>query len=463
MRIGIIGGGFSGCMLAVHLLRRAQPEMEIVLAERTGQVGRGVAYSAQNPHHLLNVRVANMSAFDNDPSHFLRWLWATEPSHPMDDPSAIPPSGHAFVSRGVYGAYIGDVFADAVAAAQGRASLTAIPHEVVRLDPGPAGVSLEMADGSTTRVDKVVLCVGNFPPALPRGLPDSLAEDPCFIGNPWDPVGFASIRADDDVLIIGASLTMVDFAILLDEAGHRGRITALSRRGLLPRRHEQARRYPLFLDPANLPTRIATLVRLVRREVRRAASHGYDWRSVIDALRPITQRLWQNLPSEERLRFTRHVQPWWDVHRHRLAPAIAARVDGLFDAGRFAVEAGRIEQLVPQDDGRLAVTFRRRGGEERQTILVDRVVNCSGPETDYAHIKDALVRDLLDRGLARPDLCGLGLDVGEDFALRNAVEASVGRLFALGPPTRAAFWEIIAVPDIRRQAEALAHQLLVEP
>jgi uncharacterized NAD(P)/FAD-binding protein YdhS len=33
------------------------------------------------------------------------------------------------------------------------------------------------------------------------------------------------------------------------------------------------------------------------------------------------------------------------------------------------------------------------------------------------------------------------------------------RLFAIGPVTRAAFWEIVAVPDIRNQCAALANRL----
>jgi uncharacterized NAD(P)/FAD-binding protein YdhS len=110
-RIGIIGAGFTGTLLAIHLMRLAEVPTHLFLAERRGDFGRGLAYSTGNDAHLLNVRAFNMSAYPDDPRHFLLWLWA------RDDPrglaKAIPPSGHAFVSRGLYGTYIQEQFATA--------------------------------------------------------------------------------------------------------------------------------------------------------------------------------------------------------------------------------------------------------------------------------------------------------------------------------------------------------------
>jgi uncharacterized NAD(P)/FAD-binding protein YdhS len=457
MRIGIVGGGFSGCMLAVHLLRGAREPIEIVLVERRGAVGRGVAYSAQNPHHLLNVRVANMSAFQDDPSHFLRWLWAKDFG---ESPAvSIPPSGHAFVSRGIYGAYIADVLNEAVEASRGAASLTMVPRAAVGLARDALGLHLGLDDGSAIRLDRAVLCVGNFPPAPTVGLDPSITDDPRYVRDPWDADAFARIRPQDDVLIVGTGLTMVDFAVLLDEAGHRGAKIALSRRGLSPARHEQTRTWPRFLDADCLPTRIADLFGRVRAEAAKADAAGYDWRSVVDSLRPLTQGLWRALPLDERRRFLRHVRPYWEVHRHRLAPAVADRIQALRASGNLSVNAGRIV-AVEDAGGRLKVRIRPRRGEGTVSFTVDRIVNCSGPEADYGHIQDPFVRDLLERGLVRPDPCRLGLDVGDDFALVDARGEADRGLFALGPPTKAALWEITAVPDIRRQCEDLARTLL---
>jgi uncharacterized NAD(P)/FAD-binding protein YdhS len=51
------------------------------------------------------------------------------------------------------------------------------------------------------------------------------------------------------------------------------------------------------------------------------------------------------------------------------------------------------------------------------------------------------------------------LDVSERCALRSRSGAESRRLFAVGPVTKGAFWEMTAVPDIRQQCEQLAQGL----
>ena len=73
-RIAVIGAGFSGVMTAIHLLWRCQPGERVYLVERGGRVGPGLAYGTSHPRHLVNVRAENMSAFVDEPDHFVRWL-----------------------------------------------------------------------------------------------------------------------------------------------------------------------------------------------------------------------------------------------------------------------------------------------------------------------------------------------------------------------------------------------------
>jgi uncharacterized NAD(P)/FAD-binding protein YdhS len=103
--------------------------------------------------------------------------------------------------------------------------------------------------------------------------------------------------------------------------------------------------------------------------------------------------------------------------------------------------------------------------ETLDSLRVARVINCAGPESDFGRIRDPLVRRLLDRGLVRPDVLSLGLDVTRNCALIDRDGAISRRLFAVGPVTKGMFWEMTAVPDIRQQAEFLAEQLaaLVRP
>ena len=112
-RIAIVGGGYTGSVLAVNLLREDVGGADIVLIERSTAVGPALAYRTQNPHHLLNVRASNMSAFADDPAHFLRWLRAQGGAIAEHEGSAL---NNVFVPRRDYGLYIEDAFREAVAA-----------------------------------------------------------------------------------------------------------------------------------------------------------------------------------------------------------------------------------------------------------------------------------------------------------------------------------------------------------
>src|ERR1700734_4212207 len=72
--IAIVGAGFSGTLLALHLRRRCPPPTRLVLFEPNSQFGRGLAYGTGNASHTLNVPAGRMSAFHDRPNDFLEWL-----------------------------------------------------------------------------------------------------------------------------------------------------------------------------------------------------------------------------------------------------------------------------------------------------------------------------------------------------------------------------------------------------
>ena len=57
--LAIVGGGFSGALLALKL-NRTRPDWRVVVVEASSRPGRGLAYGACAPSHLLNVPVARM-------------------------------------------------------------------------------------------------------------------------------------------------------------------------------------------------------------------------------------------------------------------------------------------------------------------------------------------------------------------------------------------------------------------
>jgi uncharacterized NAD(P)/FAD-binding protein YdhS len=451
-RVAIIGAGFTGSLLAVHLLDLAR-DASVLLFDGTGQFGRGLAYATANADHLLNVRSSNMSALPDKPGHFIDWLVAAAPpGRPLEAEHVA----HEFVSRGRYGDYIASLL-DEAAGSVGQPRLHRCPTDVVELIEQPSRVMLKTADGRTLGVDFAMLCIGNFAPALPRVNGQAIGDDPRYLGDPWDFERLAMIEPDAAVLVLGTGLTMVDLVLTLAARGHRGPILALSRRGLLPHVHAPTTPYPDFLGISPAPATAAGLLRRIRSEIEHATAGGATWRSVFDAVRPHVQRLWQILPEDERARFLRHLRPFWDIHRHRMAPSVAERIAALRCRGRLEIGAGRLREIDAQANGIAALVDLKGGGQRR--IAADWLINCSGPQGDFARIREPLIRHLLKTGTARPDPLRLGLEVGANLALVRHDGTAARRLFALGPPTRGVFWEITAVPDIRNQCRTFASWL----
>ncbi len=431
--VAIVGAGFSGSLAAINLVRHDGPRATLI--DRQAVAGTGLAYGAAHPAHLLNVRASKMSAFPDDPSHFVRWL----------DTEGMGGAAQAFVPRLVYGAYLRALLDQAAADAPGR--LAIVQGEAIDVEGGSRVV---LSGGDAVRADATILAVGNLPPHTPGGVDDQLSPT-YYAGDCWDPAAIGDLGPDDTVLVLGTGLTMVDLVLLLDAEGFEGRIVALSRRGLLPHAHAAP-----GAPWVHIKERPATIRSGVINEVR-ARSNEIGWRSAIDELRPFTQDMWRAASPDERARFIRHVRPWWDIHRHRLAPQVADRIAALQASGRLSIVAGKIERTVEQGDA-VAVDWRPRGKGAAERMTVRRIVNCTGPQGDLLRVREPVLRALVARGEIRPDPARLGIDVDEQMRTLDAAGRPNDRLFALGPMTRGAFWEIVAVPDIRTQTWTLARR-----
>jgi uncharacterized NAD(P)/FAD-binding protein YdhS len=453
-RIAIVGAGFSGTLLALHLLRRCPPGSKITLIERGVQFGRGAAYSTGNPSHLLNVPAGKMSAFHDRPHDFVEWLEAQ-----ADLPALGPLTEGSFVPRQVFGNYVRHLLNQEIKTPSQSANLELLRGDAQRIELSGDEAIIHVDRRRTVRADLAVLAVGNFPPESPALADPSFYNTDFYRADPWGHDTFTDLDPESPVLMIGTGLTMVDVAISLLDKGHRGPIHALSRRGLRPQRH-----MPVVKAPTpraeSFPTDLVQLTAFMRREGRRAAGEGADWRAIVDELRPFTGDVWAEMQLTDRARFLRHLRPWWEIHRHRMAAPVADRIDAAMASGQLMLHGGRIRSFDIAGD-QVTLSYRVRGTSEIQRLTAARVINCSGPGADYARISHPLIRSLLDAGMVRPDPLCLGLDVTRNCALKDTKGAISGRLFAVGPVTKAAFWEMTAVPDIRRQCEYLANHLSV--
>jgi uncharacterized NAD(P)/FAD-binding protein YdhS len=399
------------------------------LIDGSGRMGRGVAYSTTEAAHLLNVRAEGMSAMAGDPSHFAD-RFAEEGGSPR-----------GFAQRRFFATYLGEILSKAVAS--GLVDLAEATAVSATRDGEQWTVSFN--DGSFASADVLVLAVGN---QEPEGLGAFAGVGRRFVGNPWGDAARAAVKdlaaTGRAALIVGTGLTMVDLVLSLDASGYAGRIVALSRRGLSPRAHADFEPVPIESDA--LPRGLRQMFRWLRR---RSAEVG--WRAAIDSLRPHSHALWQSFTHDEQRRFLRHARPWWDVHRHRIAPEVASIVAGMIADGRLEIVAGRI-QSARETGGGIEVDYRRRGSAQDRTETFAYVFNCTGPLHSITRSRDPLLSSLLVAGEAKPDHLGIGLEISDDCRAGS-------RLWAMGPLTKGRYWEIIAVPDIREQAAAVAEDI----
>ncbi len=313
-RIAVIGAGFSGVMTAIHLLWRCDPGERVYLVERGERVGPGLAYGTHNARHLVNVRAENMSAFADEPDHFVRWLEGLEPERRAE--AGERTIAGTFARRSVFGAYVQELLREAISRQDGADNLYLVTDEATAIRPANGCFQLETGNGRLYPIDAAVLAMGNVVEQKdsPQG----------YVANPWSPAATAPLEPGQPVIVLGTGLTMVDVCLSLIEQGFEGPIHAISRRGLLPLGHAPSKPWEHLALTAEDRRSLLALFRAVRREVRRAGASAVGWRTVIDAVRPHAQTLWAELSPADKARFVRHVRPWWDIHRHRMAPPVAA-------------------------------------------------------------------------------------------------------------------------------------------
>lgn len=441
--VAVVGGGCSGVLVTRELLRCTGSR--VLLVDPADTPGRGLAYGAARPWHLLNSPARAMSADPDAGADFVDWCRRRGPATEPGD----------FVPRQWFGDYLQETLRDTALAAGAR--LRVHRARVDRItgagagstDTGPgAAVGLRLDDGSRLPADRVVLAIGHAAPTEPYRLDPAASDHTGYVADPWRPDALAAVTVDQPVLLVGTGLTAIDVTFSLIAAGHVGPIVAVSRRGLLPRMHR--RRGTPVRPPAALPETAPSLRGLVR-QLRALVAGGADWRAVVDGLRPRTDALWADLPADDRDRFLRHLARHWEVHRHRMAPAVADEVRRLRVAGRLQVRAAAVREVAAHPDGGLLATFEPGYARSR----FGAVVNCTGPGA-LPGSTDRLVGALFADGVARPGPYGLGLDVDDDGAVVGRDGHQALPLWTVGPPRRGRFFETTAVPEIRAQAHALA-------
>lgn len=448
-RITIIGGGASGTLLALNLLKyKGERRLEINLVEKRPHIGRGVAFSTQEDAHLLNVPAGKMGAYADDVEHFHRWLNENEMNY----------SASAFVPRRIFGEYLRAQLEEANNAKAENIELNIFDDEAVdvRIENGKANVQL--ASGDHIYSEKVALAFGNFLPPHPTVADQSFIASPKYFQDPWTPEVFDSLDPDDALLIVGTGLSMVDVTMKLNKLRHKGVINAISTRGQLPAVHKLGFTYPSFHEEIIGATRVTDILKTVRTHVKKAEADGSDWRAVIDSLRPVTQQIWLDLPLAEKKYFMQHLSRYWNVARHRMAPEAALIIDELRSTGQLQILKGRLQKIAWEEGLGFDVRYATIGLDH--CVYADVVINCIGSESRFDQLDSRLVKNLIGSGLIRCDDLRFGLDATPDGHLKGTDGQPSDMLYTLGTALKGVLWESTAIPEIRVQARDLANTLI---
>ncbi len=449
----IVGGGYSGTLTAVHIVRTSQNDkLCVLLIEREPVVGRGLAYRFSDDNLLLNVPAGNMSALADEPDHFVAYCQSIDPAL----------NAKSFVSRRMYGDYLQYTLAEAILRKPSAfQTMTGEAISITRDATSPT-LRVTLACGSTFDSSQVVLALGHFPARFPLTITKDLQQ---CVTNPWDCNTMDRLDPEKPIAIVGMGHTAIDAIFRLTSTNNRRKILLVSRRGLLPLGHRQnptpptATGYPTYL--VGLAPTVRAYIHAVRSEVVRSQLAGGDWRDVINELRPHTSALWQSLEERERRRFLKSVLPYWDIHRHRLSPMAASRLERLLTSGQVTRMAAKVIAISKSSDGCL-LQLRTPSKEEMEVLVVSSVINCTGPNQDLSTTSNPLVEQLLEYGILRQDPLKLGLIVDDRYRVIGTDDQPVTGLFYIGPMLKAKFWESIAVPELRVHTLNLARALAAE-
>jgi len=433
--IVIVGAGAAGTMVA-SAARAQHPGARIAVVGTGHAPGRGVAYSTTDDQHRMNVPVKRLSVDADGSDHLARWAGA--------DPDAYLP-------RRRYGDYLsaqlvatGATLVDARATTLSRSGDPAAPPDR-RSDPRSEGWVVGVDDGREVRGRHVVLATGPPPGPGPVALPDH----PRVVADPWAGDLAERAAAAGTVLVLGTGLTMVDVALTATAAG--ATVTAVSRHGYVPRAHPVQREAATETFP--LPPGPLTAAVVRRIVVRYGRTEPAGWPAAMDEMRDRADEVWDRLPEGEQAKLLRRGLSAWTVHRHRMAPEVAARFSSLARRGLIRVERGTHVAVTADDDGAVLHT---RDGRTRRAGLV---VSCTGPSADVGRTTDPLLRHLLDRGTAALGPHRLGLAVDRCGALLAPDGRPRPGLWTVGPLRKGTSFETTAIPEIRAQARSLARLL----
>jgi len=434
--VAIIGDGFAAAVLVTHLLRKGIPSSAITVIG-SGVLGKGNAYSCNNPFFRLNVREDLPIIFADDPLHFSRWAQ----TH-INDPEARTKAGY-FYRRQDFGRYVSELVACEAKSGQ----IKQIKARVLGLSGSESSWSLELDSHSAVSAKQVIIATGNPPPVWPCAVSNTspVLSTSRLIENPWIGHGLDGIETQESIILLGGGLTALDAINSLVEHKHLGMIYIISPRSVLPPAQANWQRKVQPQWPQNLTP--ARFVRFMRNYLPSASTTSPEWQSAWEELRPNINTIWQQFsPGQKRSLFKR--LGWlWNLYRFRASPQTIFGYEKLRSKNQIQFVLGRAKEIKHSES---KVKVLLGNGIE---VEGDRIINCTGVGSD------PLLNRLIKEQLAIPDPLGHAIAVDENFRVLNLPCKRWNSLWMIGPGTMGSLGDVVAASTIAKQAEQLAAQI----
>ena len=456
--IAIIGAGFSGTLVLANVVKTAQKNCSIAIIDKLESFNKGIAYNPSSSMFLLNVATKRMSAFSDEPDHFLNWV-CKQNSFELFSREAL---ANSFLPRDIYRQYLSSIWNETLSLAKSKnIQVECIYSFAKNIFTADEIYLIETENGETIHTKQLVLATGNQTPSN-RILKNKLEEThPRYFQNPWIYEAINNFESELNILIVGNGLTMVDTTLGLVENHFQNKIYAVSPNGFKVIQHLHnniAYTFDLNLDDPNFS--LTYLLRQVNAEVKKLSKLGITSEPVVDAIRSKTQEIWKKLTVAEKQSFMRHLRHIWGVSRHRIAPHIYRKIQNLRINKKLEVIAGEIHK-ISDEETHLEVTLFNKKSKKFKTIQVSRIINCTGPQTNLKESENQLLQKLFMEGFLSQDELNLGTRIDlSTYEIIDSTNEVVPCFFTLGVNLKGELWESVAVPELKVQAKEVAHQMV---
>lgn len=456
--IGIIGSGFAGIMTAVQIIKKTDKPLKLFVIGEKNHFARGIAYQSYLDKHILNVITGKMSAFPDQPTHFLDWVMS-RPSF-QNLPREIV--SNSFLSRNIYGDYLCEIWQEAIKTAGEKGiSIVELVDTVVKLELQENGATLSFLQSPSINISKCVIATGNQIPKNPTIPNLQFFKSSNYFQNPWTQESVSGIRSPLPVLILGNGLTMVDTILGLQDQNFKQKVYSISPNGfnILPHRHSGLS-YQAHLSEIDEKMSLRELTQVLNKHIKIVRQFGVSAEPIIDALRTLSQKIWRNLSVDDKRIFMSRLRHLFGVARHRIPLHIYDKIQKMRINQDLNILSGKILDIVEGSEG-IEVKYFDKKLRTTERLMVSRVINCTGPETDFSKLDNSFLRQCIEDEILCQDELKLGIQTNvETYRIKSKNGTEHTQLYTLGSNLKGELWESTAVNELRTQADQLSNILL---